>query len=96
MEHWSQVTIETRSSPDREALRRFVGPLITRLRPHLEAWHFFWEPDLWVRPVPGFLNAIRVPPVLDADLGPAAPRIDESLSNARVGTDSWYYAWCLR
>ena len=48
-ELWSQLTIETSSSPDRALLRERVAPLIDVLRGSLDAWHFFWEPDLWVR-----------------------------------------------
>lgn len=36
-------------TPDEATLLDRVAPMIERLRPMLESWHFFWEPDLWVR-----------------------------------------------
>ncbi len=46
---WTEVIIETKTSPDELLLLETVAPLVDELRPALAAWHFFWEPDLWVR-----------------------------------------------
>jgi len=48
-EHWSQVSIETERSPDESMLAETWAPVLTEIRPHLRGWHFFWEPDLWIR-----------------------------------------------
>lgn len=45
---WTQVVVPTEQAPD-DALLASVAPLIDRLRAHVRSWHFFWEPDLWLR-----------------------------------------------
>jgi hypothetical protein len=46
---WTEVIIPVESSPDERLLLEAVAPLVGALRPRLAAWHFFWEPDLWLR-----------------------------------------------
>jgi len=49
MRRWTQIEIRTAESPDEALLADRVRPLMERLRPRLRTWHYFWEPDLWVR-----------------------------------------------
>lgn len=49
MADWIQIAVATDRTPDEALLLERVDPLIERLRPALLSWHFFWEPDLWVR-----------------------------------------------
>lgn len=48
MSTWTQLVVETETSPD-EALLRALLPLLDAVRPRTTSWHFLWEPDLWIR-----------------------------------------------
>lgn len=46
---WTEVRLALERSPDEALLVEHVAPWIDELRPQLDAWHYFWEPDLWIR-----------------------------------------------
>jgi len=46
---WTEVVILVDEFPDEKLLLDGVRPLVEELRSELEAWHFFWEPDLFLR-----------------------------------------------
>ncbi|MBX3247999.1 MAG: hypothetical protein KF901_12535 [Myxococcales bacterium] len=45
---WTELVLPCERTPD-DALLWSVAPLIARLRADALSWHFFWEPDLWLR-----------------------------------------------
>jgi len=48
VEIWTEVILETQTSPD-ELVLASVLPLVETLADHIDCWHYFWEPDLCVR-----------------------------------------------
>ncbi len=43
------IAFQTQNSPEPELLRAVMLPLVEEHRGDLRSWHFFWEPDLWLR-----------------------------------------------
>lgn len=92
-EHWLQVTLPTDESPDWRLLVEVVGPWIDDLRESLVSWHYFWEPDLWVR-LRFATEAQRdaAEAGLRADLDPALGRLenyDWAADAELMGAEMW-------
>lgn len=49
MSEWTEIVVPVDESPDEALLREHIAPLVAALRGELSSWHYFWEPDLWVR-----------------------------------------------
>ncbi|MFK7985578.1 MAG: hypothetical protein AB8I08_06065 [Sandaracinaceae bacterium] len=46
---WTEIVIPVEESPQLLLLERVLAPLVEAHRNALAAWHYFWEPDLWIR-----------------------------------------------
>jgi hypothetical protein len=49
MHRWTELRMVIDRSPDEALLLDHVLPWVEAALPRLSAWHYFWEPDLWLR-----------------------------------------------